>query len=914
MGAAGEQDSTNSEKMQGGISARKEKILVLVRFRPLSDEEIARNEVSDWECINETSILFRNSLHERSLSPTAYTYDRIFGGDCSTRQVYDAGAKEIALSVVSGINSSIFAYGQTSSGKTHTMLGITEYTVSDIYDYIQRHEERVFVLKFSALEIYNEDVRDLLSTNSIPLRLLDDPEKGTVVEKLTEEILRDQKHLKELLSVCEARRQMEETSLNETSSRSHQILKLTIDSSACEFVGKGKSATLSASVNFIDLAGSERASQALSVGQRLKEGCHINRSLLTLSTVIRKLSKGRRGHVNYRDSKLTRILQPCLGGNARTAIICTLSPALSNVEQSRNTLLFANCAKEVSTNAKVNVVMSDKALVRHLQKELVRLEGALSTPAPTSASDHTVLLKMKDLHIETLEREMKELAVQRDLAQAKLEDALCEIQNAHDEEDLSDGTSSSISNRRKFLRSGQFQGQEGLALGSEEDPNSICKEVCCIEMDESSKDETTDHLILSAGQDNVRVSESVTGYGELEDEEIMSSSPSEVSHLQNSYNYGSLKWRVQNVPKTTNTLVGDFPDEHSSWSLSTDMSNSGCLRSPRSSIWRPNLINGSSSPSLEMLQPNEKTPPKQSAKFFAGRPHSKRRIPALTYNDDTARLARNGYQSSIGSSLLDDLDGQKNKGPGDEGIPSIDTFVAGMKKMAEIQYENIENNAADNQVRETDLKVETVENNVRYVGLDPMQEVIRTLSDWPSEFERLQRSILELWQACNVSLVHRTYFILLFRGDPMDSIYMEVELRRLFFIKEAFSREGPEVDNGLTVTLASSMRALRHEQETLGKLVSKRFSEEQRKVIYEKWDISLDSKRRRQQLIQRLWSDTKDMKHIMESAAIIARLVRFSEQERPPKEMFGLSFTPPQMSRRSFGWKPSMKSKRQGVN
>ena len=101
------------------------------------------------------------------------------------------------------------------------------------------------------------------------------------------------------------------------------------------------------------------------------------------------------------------------------------------------------------------------------------------------------------------------------------------------------------------------------------------------------------------------------------------------------------------------------------------------------------------------------------------------------------------------------------------------------------------------------MKVETVENNVRYVGLDPMQEVIRTLSDWPSEFERLQRSILELWQACNVSLVHRTYFILLFRGDPMDSIYMEVELRRLFFIKEAFSREGPEVDNGLTVTLAS---------------------------------------------------------------------------------------------------------------
>lgn len=104
--------------------------------------------------------------------------------------------------------------------------------------------------------------------------------------------------------------------------------------------------------------------------------------------------------MNYRDSKLTRILQPCLGGNARTAIICTLSPARSHVEQSRNTLLFATCAKEVSTNAKVNVVMSDKALVKHLQKELARLEGELRTPAPSSTSDYAALLRKKDLQIE----------------------------------------------------------------------------------------------------------------------------------------------------------------------------------------------------------------------------------------------------------------------------------------------------------------------------------------------------------------------------------------------------------------------------------------------------------------------------------------------------------------------------------
>lgn len=112
-------------------------------------------------------------------------------------------------------------------------------------------------------------------------------------------------------------------------------------------------------------------------------------------------SKGRHGHINYRDSKLTRILQPCLGGNARTAIICTLSPARSHVEQTRNTLLFACCAKEVTTKAQVNVVLSDKALVKHLQKELARLESELRSPVPASSTcDYAALLRKKDLQIE----------------------------------------------------------------------------------------------------------------------------------------------------------------------------------------------------------------------------------------------------------------------------------------------------------------------------------------------------------------------------------------------------------------------------------------------------------------------------------------------------------------------------------
>ncbi|KAM2099710.1 hypothetical protein ACFX1T_026955 [Malus domestica] len=184
-----------------------------------------------------------------------------------------------------------------------------------------------------------------------------------------------------------------------------------------------RKASLVSCKNFVDLAGSERASQTLSAGARLKEGCHINRSLLTLGTVIRKLSKGRSGHVPYRDSKLTRILQSSLGGNARTAIICTMSPAHSHVEQSRNTLLFASCAKEVTTSAQVNVVMSDKALVKHLQKELTRLENELRGSGHKIVSaDSSTILREKDLQIEKLKKEVSELTQQRDLAQSQVKD------------------------------------------------------------------------------------------------------------------------------------------------------------------------------------------------------------------------------------------------------------------------------------------------------------------------------------------------------------------------------------------------------------------------------------------------------------------------------------------------------------
>ncbi|KAH1252064.1 Kinesin-like protein KIN-7E [Glycine max] len=851
MGAVAGEELVKWEKM-GGVGGHEEKILVLVRLRPLSEKEIDVNETGDWECINDTTILYRNTLREGSTFPSAYTFDRVFRGDCSTKQVYEEGAKDIALSVVGGINSSIFAYGQTSSGKTYTMIGITEYAVADIFDYINKHEERAFVLKFSAIEIYNEIIRDLLSTENTSLRLRDDPERGPIVEKLTEETLRNWVHLKELLSFCEAQRQVGETYLNDKSSRSHQIIRLTIESSAREFMGKSSSTTLAASVNFVDLAGSERASQALSAGARLKEGCHINRSLLTLGTVIRKLSKGRQGHINYRDSKLTRILQPSLGGNSRTAIICTLSPARSHVEQTRNTLLFACCAKQVTTKAQVNVVMSDKVLVKQLQKEVARLETELRTPCPPSTNcDCAAMLRKKNLQIQkVMEREIRELIEQRDLAQSQVEDLLRMVGNDQKsrkermntwEDD--DSTSESSSIYPSDLRIREFNNPHYNNENSESSPD------------------ISDNGVLALtlyGEENVISQEIPTPVNEDREDR------------QNQLTYGVLEQRIDD-----SQLSNDSP-----LTMSETVSNCRNLKLIRSWSCREYYMTGSPEKTGEM----QRTPASSFKKCFPGRPDGlQRKFLPLTYGSST-KLSMNGSPSSIGSPSMDELRTNSMRSYANEDVTSLQTFVAGMKEMVKLEYEK--------QLVDDDQ-------NMKDVGVGSMLEAPESPVEWPLQFKQQQTEIVELWQACNVSLFHRTYFFLLFRGDPTDSIYMEVELRRLSFLKETFASGNQSTNDAHTVTLASSAKGVRWEREVLVKLMRRRLSEEERKNLFSKWGIALDSKRRRKQLANRIWSSTV-MNHIVESAAVVAKLLRFTGQGKALKEMFGLSFSPHRMS---YSWR-----------
>ena len=170
------------------------------------------------------------------------------------------------------------------------------------------------------------------------------------------------------------------TNMNERSSRSHTIMRMVLESRDRDPDNRSSysGAVRVSCLNLVDLAGSERVGHTGAEGIRLKEGGHINKSLLTLGNVIKKLSDGNDGHIPYRDSKLTRILQPSLGGNARTAIVCTVTPASLHVEETLSTLKFASRAKTITNKPEINEVVSEEALLKRYRKEIGSLKQQLS--------------------------------------------------------------------------------------------------------------------------------------------------------------------------------------------------------------------------------------------------------------------------------------------------------------------------------------------------------------------------------------------------------------------------------------------------------------------------------------------------------------------------------------------------------
>ncbi|XP_047339267.1 kinesin-like protein NACK1 [Impatiens glandulifera] len=919
----------------GGTKAKEEKIVVTVRLRPLNKrEQLAKDQIA-WESIDDQTIVYKPQAHERVTQQASFTFDRVFGQSSLTDAVYEDGVKKVALSSLMGINATIFAYGQTSSGKTYTMRGITEKAVNDIYKHIINTPGRDFRIRISGLEIYNENVRDLLNTESgRNLKLLDDPEKGTIVEKLVEETANDDKHLRHLIGICEAQRQVGETALNDTSSRSHQIIRLTIESTLRDNSECVRSYV--ASLNFVDLAGSERTSQTNAEGVRLREGCHINLSLMTLTTVIRKLSIGKRsGHIPYRDSKLTRILQHSLGGNARTAIICTLSPALTHVEQSRNTLLFATRAKEVTNNAHVNMVVSDKQLVKHLQKEVARLEAELRIPD---------IANEKDLKIQQLEREIEELRHQRDLALSQVEELRRKLQ--HEQQgakllemkippskkclsfsttllspkiDATTRTKNHIGRHTSTMRQSstvpftlmhEIKKLEHLQLQLGEEANRalevLQKEVACHR--QGNQDAAQTIAKLQTEISDMRAFQTVPK--EDDDEVVVGSfvsvhksvSANLKEEITKLHSQGStiadLEEQLENVQRSIDKLALSIPMKCEEEELP--------LKSKKSQPKKKKLLPLSPCSPLSTVQQvlkmdSENRPPeddddsnvtRKSRKMLSDNDSPMKNEPGSDTSKESTPYRRS---SSVNVRKMQKM----FQNAAEENVRSIQAYVTELKeRVAKLQYQK---QLLVCQVLELEANETAGYNIENYENIDEIEE--NSPVPWHITFVDWRQQILELWDVCHVSIIHRTQFYLLFRGDPNDQIYMEVEMRRLHWLQQhlgeaknatPFDGHTTMGEENAVISLSSSIKALKREREFLAKRVTTHLSAEEIDALYMKWDVPLEGKQRRIQFINKLWTDPYDGKHVEESAEIVAKLVGFSGSGRNmSKEMFELNIALP---------------------
>lgn len=374
-----ESDAERNGPFKKIISVLDEHVLV---FDPNGDDEPA---------VQAAGARLRNPrVLQKKARDVKFAFDRVFDGEATQEDVFEHTTKPIIDGLLEGFNASVFAYGATGAGKTHTMLGSSSsrgvmlQTVEELYRRIAAEEERMSCeVAVSYLEVYNEKIRDLLCPGP-DLAVRDDANQGVCVSGLSMHKPKGAQALLSLLETGNSNRTQHPTDANATSSRSHAVF--------CVYVKMRPKATgLSADVrtakmSLIDLAGSERGTATTNRGDRMREGANINRSLLALGNCINALteSNGKVSHVPFRDSKLTRILKDSLGGNCRTVMIANISPSSMSYEDTYNTLKYANRAKDIKTAVTRNVVNVDfhvtryKKLVEELQAEVAQLRGKLA--------------------------------------------------------------------------------------------------------------------------------------------------------------------------------------------------------------------------------------------------------------------------------------------------------------------------------------------------------------------------------------------------------------------------------------------------------------------------------------------------------------------------------------------------------
>ncbi|XP_068190294.1 kinesin-like protein KIF3B isoform X1 [Antennarius striatus] len=367
-------------------SRNSESIKVVVRCRPMNKKELAANfERVVSVDVKLGQIIVRNPKDaSASEPPKVFTFDSVYDWNSKQLDLYDETFRPLVDSVLLGFNGTIFAYGQTGTGKTYTMegdrldperRGVIPNSFDHIFTHISRSQNQQYLVSASYLEIYQEEIRDLLSQDqSCRLQLRERPDTGVYVKELLSIVTKSVREIEEIMNVGNKNRSVGATNMNEQSSRSHAIFVIKVE---CSELGvDGENHIRVGKLNLVDLAGSERQTKTGSQGERLKEATKINLSLSALGNVISALVDGRSSHIPYRDSKLTRLLQDSLGGNARTVMVANIGPASYNVEETLTTLRYSNRAKNIKNKPRINEDPKD-ALLRKFQKEIAELKAQL---------------------------------------------------------------------------------------------------------------------------------------------------------------------------------------------------------------------------------------------------------------------------------------------------------------------------------------------------------------------------------------------------------------------------------------------------------------------------------------------------------------------------------------------------------
>ena len=361
--------------MKGKKAAGKsECVKVAIRVRPMNKHEKEENSTI---CVDVDTQ--NNTVSVSKTDTKTFQFDYVYPMETTQRQIYDEVAFPIVDSIFQGYNGTIFAYGQTGCGKTFTMMGIVDNpdlkgiipnAFSHIFGFIKTEgESKKFLVRCSFVEIYNEEVRDLLVTKSTKLDIREDPKKGVFVKDLTYVTLKDTQDIQKCLDRGNKNRHVGQTSMNDQSSRSHSLFTVYLEIEENNKIRSGK-------LNLVDLAGSERVGKTNATGQTFDEGKKINLSLTALGSVIDALSFNRK-HIPYKDSKLTRLLADSLGGNTKTVMFANISPASYNYDETVGTLRYASRAKLIKNAPKINEDPKD-ALLRKYEEEIKALKEQLA--------------------------------------------------------------------------------------------------------------------------------------------------------------------------------------------------------------------------------------------------------------------------------------------------------------------------------------------------------------------------------------------------------------------------------------------------------------------------------------------------------------------------------------------------------